>query len=226
MAGLMRSPPAISLNLMPAFYCKHLGVAYGEAYYFDPGYRAQVEEAENRLLHEILGTFGVGDPHSPPSGNIFIQPVDLILRTQGAQWRFPTDATLESVGTPWANLTASEICQLDPRAAAVHPVVEQLLDQYRVLVRCFGERADIFGIKSGTMNVHAPFTTAHRLLGERLFILLVEAPDTARQIFEKIWEIYTAIFDRIREATNSRVQRVQLGDCSASMLSPERYRSV
>ena len=27
----------------------------------------------------------------------------------------------------------------------------------------YGEKADLFGIKTGLMNLHAPFTTAHQL---------------------------------------------------------------
>src|SRR5450830_16043 len=95
----------VSLNFMPAFYSKHLGVTYGEPYYFDPGYRARVECAEGRFLFEVLGKYGVGSQDPQPSPSVFIQPVDLVMRTQGAQWRFPPDATVESLGAPWAGLS-------------------------------------------------------------------------------------------------------------------------
>jgi len=48
----------VSLNFMPAFCSKHLGLVYGEAYYFEPEYRAEVDCAEQRFLYETLG--GVG----------------------------------------------------------------------------------------------------------------------------------------------------------------------
>jgi len=66
----------ISLNLMPAFFAKHIGTAYGEKYYFDPKYRAEVERAEGRFLFEILGQFGIGCKEPAPSSNLFIQPID------------------------------------------------------------------------------------------------------------------------------------------------------
>jgi hypothetical protein len=216
----------VSLNFMPAFFVKHTGTKYGEAYYFDPVYRAQVECVESRFLHDCLGRYGVGSPTPRPSANLFIQPVDLIMRTQGAEWRLPDDATLESWGNPWANLTPQEIQRIDPRAAANHPVVDRILRQYQEMERLYGKSADIFGIKSGTMNIHTPFTTAHQLCGEDLFVLMITEPSVARGIFAKVWDIYQAIFERIRKATGASPNRIQLGDCSASLLSEEVYRTV
>jgi hypothetical protein len=216
----------VSLNFMPAFYAKHLGVTYGEPYYFDPSYRATVERAEGRFLFEFLRQYGVGSEDPQPSPSLFIQPVDLIMRTQGARWRFPADATVESQGTPWAELTPAQIAAIDAREAADHPVIESLIAQYRELERMYGHEADIFGTKSGTMNIHTPYTTAHQLCGETLFTLMLTEPEGVRLIFAKVWEIYQAIFARVTAATGAKLTRVQLGDCSASMVSLQTYRSV
>lgn len=216
----------VSLNFMPAFYAKHLGLRYGEGYYFDMDHRAKIDRAEARFLYEALGGHGVGSDRPEPSPNIFIQPVDLVMRTQGAEWRFPEDGTVESWGTPWAALRPAQIAAIDPQMAACHPVMDRVLAHYRRLERVFGDRADIFGVKSGTMNVHTPYTTAHQLCGEGLLILLVEDPAGARLVMDKVWEIYGAIYGRILNATGARIQRMQLGDCAASMLSPSVYRDV
>jgi hypothetical protein len=211
---------------MPAFYHRHLGLTYGEAYYFDPAYRAAVERAEGRFLFEVLGRYGVGSREPQPSASVFIQPVDLIMRTQGAEWRFPSDATVESWGTPWAGLAPAEIAAIDPRTAAQHPVMDAILDQYRILERLYGERADIFGTKSGTMGIHTPYTTAHQLYGEELFVTMLTEPQTACAVFAKVWDIYRAVFARITGATGARLTRVHMGDCSAALLSAETYRRV
>ncbi|OGV60326.1 MAG: hypothetical protein A2498_07085 [Lentisphaerae bacterium RIFOXYC12_FULL_60_16] len=214
----------ISLNFMPAFYTKHTGITYGEAYYFDPAYRARVERTEALFLHECLGPYGAGCASPVPSANLFIQPVDLIMRTQGADWRLPDDATLESWGKPWAELTPAEIARIDPAASAHHPIIDRILDQYREMKKLYGDRADIFGTRSGTMNIHTPFTTAHQLCGESLFIRMMETPYDARQILYKVWAIYQAIFARICQATGAGLERINLGDCSASLLSEATYR--
>ena len=138
------TPISVSLNFMPAFFHKHMAVSYGEAYYFDPVYRAGIEKAEQRFLFEVLGRYGVGSPTPMPSPNLFIQPVDLIMRTQGAEWRFPDDGSVESWGTPWAGKTAAEIARINPEEAAHHPVIEALIRQYRELTRLYGDQADIF----------------------------------------------------------------------------------
>ena len=216
----------VSLNFMPAFYSKHLGVTYGEPYYFDPRYRAEVERAEGRFLFEVLGKYGVGSQDPQPSASVFIQPVDLIMRTQGAEWRFPLDAAVESRGTPWASLTPQQIAAVDPREAACHPVIESLIEQYRELERLYGDQADIFGTKSGTMNIHTPYTTAHQLCGEELFPLMLADPAAVSMIFAKVWELYQAIFARITSATGARLTRIQLGDCAASLISLRTYREI
>jgi hypothetical protein len=220
-------PVDVSLNFMPAFFHKHLGVTYGEAYYFDPRYRADVECAESHFLYEILGRFGVGNPTPSPSPNLFIQPIDLLKATQGAIVCCPPDATLETRGHAWADLSVAEIGRLNPRDAAYHPFINTLLAEYRELLSLYGKQADLFGIKTGRMNVHAPFTTAHQLCGESLFYLLVDDPQGARVIFDKIWSLYQAIISRLSaEIGTPPLSRIHLGDCSASMISAGQYREV
>ena len=215
----------VSLNFMPAFYAKHLGLSYGEEYYFDPRHRADVERREGRFLHDILGHRGVSSTHPEPSPNLFIQPVDLVMRTQGAEWRFPRDGTVESCGTPWAGLTPAEIAAIDAEAAARHPVIDRVLAQYEELRAMYGERADLFGLKSGTMTIHTPYTTAHQLCGAKLLELLLLDPEGASTILAKVADIYHALFRRITARTGARIERIQLGDCAASMLSEATYRA-
>lgn len=216
----------VSLGFMPAFFTRHLGVTYGESYYFDPDYKARVTREEGRFLYELFGAYGIGSPDPQPWPDVFIQPVDLLMHTQGAAWRFPPNATVESVGTPWAGMTPREIDALDPRAAAEHPVIDAILDLYRTLERLYGARADILGAKSGTMNIHTPYTTAHQLCGEGLFMTLLDDPDGAWLIFRKVWEMYRAIYARFCDATGARLTRLYLGDCAASLLSADLYREV
>ena len=217
--------PAISLDLMPSFFHKHLGLRFGEAYYFDISHRESVEAAKERLKHELLGRYGVVNQGTRPARNVFVQPVDLVLRTQGATWRFPEDATLESEGTPWAGLEPEEIEAIDARAAASHPVVDLLLDQFGELRRHYGDTADIFGGRAGLMGIHTPYTTAHQLCGEQLFIWMALEPAAAQIVFTKVWRIYEAIFGRVARALGTRFDKVHLGDCSAALISPELYRS-
>lgn len=217
----------VSLNFMPAFYHRHLGLTYGEPYYFDPRYRAEVECAEGRLLYELLGRFGVGAAQPVPSASLFIQPIDLLKLTQGAALHCPPDATLESRGHPWADLSVEEVVRINAAAAARHPMVDGIVRQYRDMLGLYGERADVFGLKAGVMNIHAPYTAAHQLCGEALFLLLLDDPAAAQRIFAKVWEIYQAIFERLRRELGAPPSRhLNLGDCSASLLAPEVYRAA
>jgi hypothetical protein len=138
----------------------------------------------------------------------------------------PLDATLESWGRPWAGLSLAEIRGLDARSAAQHPSIDSIVAQFRVMEKLYGERADIFGLKSGTMTIHTPYTTAHALCGEDFLVLLATEPDSAAVIMEKIWAIYCAIFDRLVAEVGATIHRIQLGDCSASLLPDSLYRSA
>jgi hypothetical protein len=90
----------------------------------------------------------------------------------------------------------------------------------------YGDAADIFWLKTGVMDVHTPYTTAHQLCGESLFLLLMDDPAAARRIFAKIWQIYRAIFERlVRELGVPFPKHLAMGDCSASLLSDEVYRA-
>ncbi len=218
---------SVSLNFMPAFYYKHTGVKYGDAYYFDPRCRAEIELVENAFLYEVLGDIGVGSPSPSPSTNLFIQPIDLLKAAQGADIVCPPDATLETRGHVWGSLSIAEIAKINPHDAANHSFINTVLAQYREMQKLYGERADIFGMKSGTMNIHAPYTTAHQLCGEDIFYIMSDDPQGAKIIFGKIWDIYQAVFARIgKEIGAPPATRIYLGDCSASMLSTRLYREV
>ncbi len=215
----------VSLNFMPAFYHRHLGVRFGEPYYADPAYRATVDVQLQRLLYEHFGRFGVGSPDPQPATSLFIQPVDLMMRTQGAEWRFPEDASLESWGQPWKSLSLREIEAIDPRETAAHPAVVGIIRQYHELKRLYADQADALGVRSETMNIHGPYTTAHQLMGESLFTLMLDDPAGAQRIFKKIWQLYQAILGRIADAAEAGApQRINIGDCAASMLSPALYQ--
>lgn len=221
----MNSKPDISLNLMPAFYNRRIGLKYGEGYYFDPEHRARVECAEARFQYECWGRFGAGMARPQPSAGLFIQPVDLIMRTQGAEWRLPEDAVLESWGKPWAGMTVAAIRRIDPRAAAAHPVIDSILDQYRQMRKIYGERAGLFGLKDGVMSIHSPYTTALQLIGADLFLIMEDDPAGAAAVFDKVWELYRAIYSRLQQTTGFAIGRINIGDCSASMLSEQTYRA-
>jgi hypothetical protein len=220
------SPLDISLNFMPAFFTKHAGLSYGEGYYRDPEYRGLVECAESVFLHDVLGRYGVGAAQPRPSATLFIQPIDLIMGTQGAEWRMPPDATLESWGRPWAGLSPAEIAGIDPGEAAHHAVVDGIIEQYRDMVRLYGDRADLLGLKTGTLNIHTPFTTAHALCGEDFLVLLATEPAGARIIMDTVDAIYAAVYGRLAAVVGVEPRRVQLGDCSASLLSEPLYRQA
>ena len=215
----------VSLNFMPAFFVKHAGVRYGEGYYFDPQHRADIEKAEGKFLNECLGRYGAGSPDPKPSPSLFIQPVDVIMRTQGAEWRLPEDATLESWGTPWGKMSPDEIAVVSAADAAAHPIIDNIIAQYRTLEKMYGARADIFWSKSGTMGIHSPYTTALQLCGDELFVIMLTEQEAASRIFLKVWEIYQAIYGRIQNVTGARFSRVNIGDCSAAMISEDIYRS-
>ena len=217
----------ISLNLMPGFFNKHIGTSYGGKYYFDPVYRAEVEQAEQRFLFDVLGQFGIGSKEPRPSPNLFIQPIDLLKATQGAEIHCPAYATFETHGHPWAGKSAVEISRIPASDAARHPFVDKLLKQYGEMQLMYGESADIFGIKSGLMGIHAPYTTAHQLMGEELFYLMIDDPEAVRNIFMKIMEIYNAIFFRLSAQLKTAFPaRIHMGDCSACMLSEGNYLEI
>ncbi|MFA6292962.1 MAG: uroporphyrinogen decarboxylase family protein [Victivallales bacterium] len=224
---MSRDKLKISLNLMPSFFCKHIGTSYGERYYFDPAYRSEVERAEGKFLFDILGQFGVGSKDPGPSSNLFIQPIDLIKATLGADIYCPPDATLETHGHPWAAKSVAEIRKISASDAAQHSIVDKILKQYGEISRLYGDNADIFGIKSGRMGIHTPYTTAHQLIGEELFYMMVDEPESARDVFIKIWEIYNAVYSRLSSELRVPFPRhLGMGDCSACMLSEELYRKT
>lgn len=217
----------LSLNLMPSFYHKHTGMEYGEGYYFDLAVRAEIEANEKRFLYEILGKYGEGDKNPEPSTTLFIQPVDLIMITQGAEIRCPIDGTLETWGNPWSKLSIDEIIRIDPANAANHPVLDKIIKQYHEMVKIYGNRADIFGIKAGNLVIHTPYTTAHQLYGDKLFYKMLETPEEVRIIMTKIWQLYRNVFERLRNELQAPEPSIlNLGDCSACMLSPDVYRDI
>lgn len=215
---------SVSLNFMPSFYHARLGIEYGEEYYFNPEHRIWIGREEQKLLYTLFKKYGVGSPESAPDCIIQIQAVDLIRGLAGSRWQFPRDAVLESLDTVWAGVDPDKIASLDPHDFAFHPIMDRIISQYRYMSEKYGNAADVFYMKTGDMmSIHSPYTTAHQLCGEDIFIYLASEPEKAQTIFTKIWDIYQAVYGRISDELKHKPEMLFIGDCSASLLSPEIY---
>ena len=223
-----------SLSFHPSFFSREFGVDFGEKYHKNPLNHIEQDLVIQKKLHERFGEFNMGDPDPKIHGvGVAIQPLDFVNIALGGKACYQSG---ESVWTPDKPLSAVESLE-DLRKI---PDIdwernEALLDTWRQI----GELKTAFpalpvsniqGVAplSGTdgeafLVMHTPYTTAFRLMGEKIFEFMLLDEQLAWAVLDFFTRQYKNLWRHICGKMGWHGVKIHFGDCAATMLSPALY---
>ncbi len=221
----------------PKFNHRFFGMDYGEAFHCDPMYRASELERLQRELFERYHRYTAVVPATgfrenrtlPPVG---IQPLDFLNAALGGRMVYTAE---ESVWTPDRPLehveTLADVRALPELDWPNVPIFRDYCEQYETLQRHFpGFRPGGFqniefqrGPDRATLVIHSPYTTVFRLLGERIFEFMMLEEEIAEALFDYVWRQYWTMFEAACHRFQWIPDGIHLGDCAATMLSPDLF---
>jgi uroporphyrinogen-III decarboxylase len=76
---------------------------------------------------------------------------------------------------------------------------------------------------TGRATVHGILTTAQKLMGERIFLEMVDNPSFVHEFFAWIVDAYAQLIQLFAEAAGMRISGLHVGDCSACMMGAGQY---
>ncbi len=231
--GLRTIKREVTLDFMPAYSALHFGVDFGKSYHEDPVFRVEQEQHRQRQLFERFGEFGLGSCDPAHAMTIGIQPLDFLNHSLGGRFEYRPDSSVWTPDRPLSHIeTVDDVERMKDIEWETHPDFADLFRQAAILKAHFPGQdvSAIQGVyKDGAngsrslLTMHTPFTTAFRLLGERILELMILEKDVAQAVFSFIMKQYRSLWDAICRRTGWRGTKIHFGDCATTMISPQLY---
>jgi len=226
----------INISFHGKYAAREFGVDYGERYHLDPLYRLEQDRKAAIGYHQRFGKYGMGDPNPQPSIGVGIQPLDFMNGAMGGRFHYSPDESVWTPDKPLAHIeTMADVERLVDIDWEQNPVYQDLFRQIKVLQEAF-PNLPVAGIQSvhpdGTngdhtfLVMHTPYTTAFRLLGERILELMMLEEELSFALLNWIMCQYKNLWTTICQRQGWIGTKVHFGDCAATMLSPSLYENI
>lgn len=227
--------PRAIIDFNPEYLHRFCGADFGLRYHIDPLYREEQDGAVAAALRQRFPEYPSLFPAPEERVEIGwgLQPLDFLNAARGARMAYASDAAIQSIDRSLAQLNCPAAIMAEPDIDwDQNPVWRDLLRQIGQL-RCRYPGRKVTWVQSmvipdrsarrGGLSLHSPYTTAFRLLGEDIFLLMYEEPETAEMLFDYIYRQYRRSFERAAVLFDCRLDYIHFGDCAATMLSPELF---
>ena len=220
----------------PQFLHVHFQVDMGEAYYMDPEVRKQEIRKGQQGLYERYGHYSavIPAPVEMPDviAKIGFQPLDFLNAALCGKMEFRPDETVWTPEKPLQNVeTMDDVLALPEIDWEQNTLYQNFLHQLEVQevanpnARSMGMQCvTSLGNGNAKFVIHTPYTTAFRLMGERIFELMLLEEDVANALFDYLYRQYRNQAEHFCRRQQWKLTQIHWGDCAATMLSPDLFR--
>lgn len=223
---------SIEATLSKGWLARAIGVAFDQAYYFDPLRRREIDRKCNEYARTTLKDLDIVYTESNLGRRRFlddsqvlvggIQPNLILGLLLGAGFIPHDDRDADISPACMSGRDPEPLPSLD--SLLEHGLIRKFDDQIRNLQK----ESDVpvppfFWDASGRAAVHGALTTAQKLWGEGIFIDMLTEPEPSRRIMEWITEAYILLVDHYSKLHQAPLNVIHVGECSACMVSPELF---
>jgi len=223
-----RTVPKVETSVSKAFMADALGVAFDEAYYFDPSVRRLVDARCHahaaRVLSDLDAVFTESNlgrkDHIRPDQVLVggIQPCLILGMILGAEFVPSPGGDADISPGCWADRPVEDLPR--PDDLLDHPVVRRFDAQIRA-VQGEGGLTPVppfFWDASGRAAIHGALTSAQKLLGEGFLADLLTEPYRARRAMDWITGACIVLVRHYAALCGIRIRDVHVGECSSCMV--------
>ncbi|MHC4874091.1 MAG: uroporphyrinogen decarboxylase family protein [Planctomycetota bacterium] len=223
-----------TLGFHPSYDAKEFGIDYGKEYHENPSYRVEQNHKYQKALHDRFGNYKMGNPDPQLTAiNTGIQPLDFLNGAMGSVMNYSSDEHVWTTDKPLAHIeTLADLEKMEDIDWDSNPLYLDYLKQSDEMKKLHPD-LPVSSIQ-GTHNIdgklsfvmHTPYTTAFRLLGERILEIMMLDEELADGIFDYLMRQYLNLWDNISKHldwSDCEKQNMHFGDCAATMLSPSLY---
>jgi hypothetical protein len=202
-------------------------------YYFDPLYRYEIDRQCHQAVNEKLGEFGAFYTESNLGRTEFfkenqvlvggIQPNMIIGMLLGADFLPASDRDADISPACWMNKDVADLPS--PESLLDHDLIK-LFDKQITELRATGKYEVIppfFWDNSGRAAIHGALTTAHKFLGEEVFLAILDESEDVHVMEEWITNVNILLTKHFAEIAGMPVKQVHVGECSSCMVGPDVF---
>lgn len=226
----------VTLGFHPSYYAHNYDVEYSRQYYFEPSYRIKMNRKVAKMLYHEFGEYGMGNPSPLPALSVGIQNYIFMNAVLGGRLIFKKDEEIQISGTPLCQIDSIEdLKKLGDIDWPENQLLQDFLAQIDYMKRLYPHYAidEIQGVyrdgpegQNSFLTMHTPYTTAFRLFGQRILELMLLEQDFCKAIFAWLMQQYLSLWDTICNRSGWYGTKLHIGDCAATMLSPDIYERL
>lgn len=210
--------------------------SFDQRYYLDPYHRYCVDHDIDMYLERTFIDIQVNNFESNLVQKDFIhpdllrvgaiQPNLLLGKILGAELVFPEGADADIDRSPLRGVKSQDELPLVSNLAK-HPLIHLLSSQtIEASEDChFIVIPPFFWDRSGRATIHGILTTAHKLVGERFFLLMHDDPNLAHAVLSWITDAYQFLIHHFASLAKIDITSVHVGECSGCLVSLQDFES-
>lgn len=212
----------LSLGFTPGWFRSHLGIDFSERWHKDPVYRYETLVQMRVLLYEMfpyLEQFqprcnenGIEIPCATISG---VYGACSITEIYGLPTRFYPDKWPDTAG----HFTKEQLMKLKPIVVEDVPFVQELLAQ-------MDQIEEKYGVIDGYLGYQGVLNNAFRLMGQEIFLEMLDDPPFAEFLFNHICETmlsFSKLVQKRQRESGFAVDFLSVSNCVINMISPSLY---
>ncbi len=216
------SPFRVSLGFTPAWFCRHLGLDFSRRWHQDPVYRYESMLCMKQYLHKLFpdmeafqtkkNPWGAEQSCATISGVYGVCPV-------GAVYGLPVQFGKEVWPDTTRHFSKEELSRLKPIRLSENAFVQELLTQMDVIQQQYG-------CIDGYLHYQGILNSAFRLMGQEIFLEMLEDPPFVRFLFDHIYQTTLELCRLVqkRQAESGFESSVfTMANCVANMISTKLY---
>jgi uroporphyrinogen-III decarboxylase len=204
------------------WWSTNFGFKFNHRYYTDPIWRVARHQEMQDIIQGILYDVPTRC-FALSQGNVglILEPINIIMGICGSDIEYPENQDPWAVGPILQ--TVEEIESFEAPNLENSSFLEEQVAQFKLLAQAYPlSGIEAFGTgNSATFN--STLVCAHKLVGEELFILMHQRPELVHNLLTKLTELNVAIIDFWAHLRCVVIKDLFIGDCSASLLSPNLY---
>jgi len=218
-----------------AWLHEHGDLVFDESFFMDPRCRLDREQAAARLVarrfpNDPVYCFEsclvqVEGRRRPVALVGAIQPNLILGAAVGAKFVFYGDKDADITSAPLAGITdLTPLWRIDWASAwPIDLFLRQVRQMRAELPPDYAIVPPFFWDTTGRATIHGVLTTAQKLVGERVFLDMVDKPAFVRELFDWIADAYARLIRLFADAAGMAISGHHVGECSACMLGPGEF---
>ncbi len=212
--------------------------SFQDKYYFDPLFRWNQDRAADLFVANKFPDLPIYNMESNlvqaeyfDSNQILIggiQPNMLLGMAVGAKLICFDDKDPDIDSKPFENLDSIDDLP-DPKSLLESEKIQLFNSQLETINR---DRPDLkpippfFWDSSGRATIHGLITTAQKLFGEKVFMMMLDNPEGFSKILSWITETYIILLKHYSSLANINISSIHIGECSGSMISGDQFSNT